>query len=268
VGGFVAGSTIQQMTKLVKTQGVDYAVDYILGTITLNAGQFTPGNEVVIVYTPMLQDLDHYELFRVNGNEPVTPSDGHTEITRDAVIVHPSVITVDLNIASTALSYTDTLGATENGETRTYYLFAADQETTPNYSTAAIVMVETIPTVPQEPVVTVSDSKVEIAWDALDASADDNTDGFNIYRCDGTEFVPADCIKVNSSLIAKATPYFDDSVDNVLNRRPPGDVPYPVNGQIYTYRIESEDTITAWTIGTKNEDVETGPAQPVASKVP
>lgn len=266
-GGFVAGSTVQQVTSVVKTSGVDYAMDYVFGNITLVTGQFAPGDEVVIIYTPMLQDLSHYELYRVNGNEPVSPSVGHTLITRDAVLSHPSVVAVDLNIADTALSYTDTLGSGENGETRTYYLFAADQETSANYSTAAYVMVETIPTIPQSPVVIVGDEKVEISWDALSV-ADENTDGFNIYRCDGTEFIPADCIRVNSTLIAKSTPYFNDSAENTLNRRSSGDVPYPVNGQVYTYKIESEDTVTAWTIGTKNADVETGPAQPVASKVP
>lgn len=266
-GGFAAGADVQQVTALVKTSGVDYAMDYVLGSVSLVAGQFTPGNEVVILYTPMIQDLDHFEIFRVDGDLPVTPSVGHSLVTRDDVLADPTVVTVDLSIASTALSYSDTAGATENGETRTYYLFAADAETSPNYSKASGVMVETIPTVPQEPVVTVGDSQVEIAWDGLVLGTDDNTDGFNIYRCDGDTFVPATCIRVNDILIHRSTPLFDDSIGNVTNRRPPAEVPYPVNGQIYTYRIEAEDTDTAWDIGTKNADVETGVAQPVASKV-
>jgi len=264
--GFPAGSTVKKVTTSLKVKGVDYTMDYSLGIISLIGGKFTPGSEAVVFYTPILQDLDHFELYRVNGNETVDPTTGHSRVTFDAVLGAPSMVAVDTSIVSTAVGYADALNSAQNGETRTYYLFAADSAIVTNYSYPAIVMVETIPSIPTNPIATTSSEKVELSWDNLPSGTDDNTDGFNVYRCDGAVFDAATCVKLNSTLIPKGTPYFDDSIDNVTNRRPPSEAPYPQNGMTYSYKIESEDTITYWDIGTKNEDAETGAAILVASK--
>lgn len=264
--GFTTGATVKSVTIFVKTKTTDYTMDYSLGILTLVAGQFTPGNDVSSIYTPILQDLDHFELYRVNGNEIVNPLAGYSRVTRDAVLAAPSVITVDDAITSVSVNYADLLDVNQNGETRTYYLFASDSSITPNYSAASAVMVETIPSVPQNPGVVLSDSRVELSWNSLGVTHDENTDGFNIYRSIGSVFDAAACLKVNSILIPLGTQYFDDSDFNTVNRRPAVEVPYPQNGSTYSYKIESEDTETEWDIGTKNEDSETGSAQLTASK--
>lgn len=262
--GFPAGATVKQVTTSVKTKGVDYTMDYSLGIISLINGRFTPGNEASVFYTPLLQDLDHFELYRVNGNETVDPSDGHSRVTIDAVLSSPTVVPVDTSLSDTSVGYADSLNADQNGETRTYYLFSVD--TAPNYSYPALVMVETLPSIPTNPSATTSSERVELLWDDLPSGSDDNTDGFNVYRCDGSIFDAETCLKVNSDLIPKNTPYFDDSDHNATNRRPPEEVPYPQNGMTYSYKIESEDTVTDWDVGTKNADQETGTAVLVASK--
>jgi hypothetical protein len=264
--GFPIGSTVKTVTKAVKTKGVDYTLDYSLGILSLLAGQFSPTSEVAVFYTPLLQDLDHFELYRVNGNEPVDPSNGHSRVTRDAVLGHPSSVGVDTHINSASVGYSDALDASHNGDTRTYYLFSVDDAASPNYSYPAIVMVETIPSIPTNPFANTSSERVELYWDDLPSGSDDNTDGFNVYRCDGAVFDAATCVKVNSDLIDKTISYFDDSDNNTTDRRPPSEVPYPQNGLTYSYKIESEDTVTTWDTGTKNEDAETGTAVLVASK--
>ena len=264
--GFPAGSTVKNVTTSLKTLGVDYTIDYSLGIISLIAGKFAPGSGVAVFYTPLLQDLDHFELYRVNGDETVSPSDGHSKVTVDAVLAKPSVVPVDVSIDSSSVGYADALNADQNGDTRTYYMFSVDSALTPNYSYPATVMVETIPSIPTNPSAVPSSDRVELLWDNLPSGTDDNTDGFNVYRCEGSVFDAATCVKLNDALIDTATPYFDDSVINTTNRRPPSEVPYPENGMTYSYKIESEDTLTEWTIGTKNEDAETGSSVLVASK--
>jgi len=260
---FPAGSTVKTVSVNQKTRDVDYSVDYTAGKLTLENGAFAAGSDVFVIYGVLLSDLHHYELYRVSGDHPVTPTEGHSRVTLDAVTHHAGYKAVSRDISPTATSITELMPPSANGESWTFYLFAVDDESPENSSFAASVMLETIPSVPQEPQVALGDRKVYLSWSGFPASSDLNTDGYNVYRCDGADFDPSRCVKVNSVLIDKATPFFDDSADNTTNRRSDLEVPIPQNGQVYTYRIEAEDTDTSWDVGTRNEDVE-GPANLVA----
>lgn len=264
--GFAAGATVKKVLATLKTSGVDYTINYSLGNISLNAGQFSAGNKVFVEYTPLTPGLAKLELYRVPGDNPVSPSAGHTKVTKDAVFATPGVVVVSYNIPATITSWTDILNASDNGETWTYYLFAVDNASNANVSNAASIMIETIPTIPQNPRAAVSHNNVNLSWDNLPGSSDININGFNVYRCEGAVFIDSACLKVNSSLIPKATPNFTDGPKNYLNRRPNSEVPFPQNGKVYSYKIESEDSSTSWVVGTKNEDAETGGAQLTARK--
>ena len=268
LSGFSSGATVSKVAVVVKTNGIDYTVNYLVGSVQILAGQFTPGKYIASFVQPVLQDLDHFELYRVPGDMPVTPTLGHSDITKDAVLAASGVVIVNDAIPRIDSFYADEMTSDTNGENWTYYLFSVDSSMNSNTSWASSVLVETIPSIPQNPGVTVGNNRVFLEWDALRGFTDLNTDGFNIYRVDGPVFLDASCIKVNSILISKLTPEFEDSANNMINRRPNSEVMHPQNGYIYSYKIESEDTITDWDVGTKNEDIETGLHVYTATKVP
>ena len=114
-----------------------------------------------------------------------------------------------------------------------------------------MVFVELVATVPQNPMAEVSSNKVVVSWDAVN---DPNANGYNVFRSPGSTFTPAQALKVNSTLIPTGTGRvsFDDSAGNVSNRVPVGTAPFPQDGQTFTYKIETEDTVTFWTDGTSN----------------
>jgi hypothetical protein len=249
--------TVKKVDSMVlKTVTTHYTITQATGVINLVNGAFTAGSSVVLKYQTTLQDLDHFELLRVPGNLPLGADPTFATVNAD-----PNKVVVSSAIASGDTSYQETLTDAENGETWTYYLFSVDDEGTPNKSVADGVMVETIPTIPQNLAKTVGDAKVLLGWDD---EKGDNGNGYNVYRCAGSPFVDANSIKVNSALLASAD--FDDSEENVTNRRPVGEVAFPANGSTYTYKVEAEDTATGWSTGTKNADSESGAAQLTASK--
>lgn len=245
---FTTSATVKEIDVVSKTVTTDYTINNTTGVFSLVPGQFTSGKEVFAKYTTNLSDLDGYEIYRIPGNMPL--ADGSD---RAAVIGHGSVVTVDTSVVSTATDYTDTLASTENGENHTYYLFAKDDESTPNYAFSDAVFVETIPSLPENLGKTTKDAGVVLTWDALPGGSDANTNGFNIRRDDGATFEDSTAVTLNSAIIVSGTTTFDDSADNVTNRVAAGTVPYPVNGLAYSYKVESEDTDTAWSTGTVNQ---------------
>ena len=248
-----SGAAVKQVTLATKTEATHYTLDKPTGVLTEQAGGFTAGNRIVVKYQTTLQDLGHYELYRAPGNAPVAVP------TKANVLAAGGVQTVDAAILVSATSKQDaSLADADDGKDFTYYLFAVD--TAGNASNLSndvmtanshLVFVETVPTVPQALATQVSSNKVLVSWQA---AADPNANGYNVFRCDGSSFDPNAAVKVNSSLVAKGsgTASFDDSADNSANRRPPGEVPYPVDGQTYSYKVETEDTTTFWTDGTSN----------------
>lgn len=225
------------------TETTDYAIVLSTGEVTLVNGQTSVDDVITIDYTATLQDLDHLEAFRIPGNLPVAADASYATVTG-----HGSVETVNDAIASTATSTQDVLTSGYNGEDWSYYVFAVDDETSANESVADGVLIETLVTIPQDLSKTVGDAQAILNWTAV---ADDNFDGANIFRCDGSSFVAANAVQANSALVA--TTSFDDSVGNVTNRVASGSLAYPVNGSSYTYKIEAEDTTSAWTTGTANQ---------------
>jgi hypothetical protein len=230
---FGAGATISPSS---------YTMDSATGLVTLNADAANATDEITIDYTTTLSDLDGYVLLRVKGGSETFTDHGD-------IVGQSGAVTVSDSLASGATSTVETLTASENGESHVYYLFALDDESSPNYSDADLVAVDTIPTIPQNLAKTVSENKVVLSWDEV---TDDNCDGYNIYRNDGASLDQSALEQLNSSIIAAGSPTFDDSADNSSNRVSEGTVAYPGNGSSYTYVVESEDTTSVWTTGTVN----------------
>ncbi|MCX5784585.1 MAG: hypothetical protein NTX59_02755 [Elusimicrobia bacterium] len=248
-----SGAVVKQTVVITKTLSTHYNLDLSTGVLTELAGGFTAGNRIAMRYQGVLQDLDHYELYRVPGNAPVSIP------TKVNVLAAAGVSAVSSAILSTATSFQDqTPLDPDNGKDFTYYLFAVDDQGNASNLISEVMtanphmaFVELIPTVPQNLSLDVSSNKVNITWDAV---SDANANGYNIFRAPGSSFDPAQALKVNSTLIAKGTGRvsFDDSASNASNRRPSAQVPYPLDGQTYSYKVEAEDTTTYWTDGTSN----------------
>lgn len=248
-----SGAVIKAVTFSIKTESTHYDIDLPTGVITELASGFTAGNRIVIKYQTSLQDLDHYELYRVPGNSTVS------EPNKTNVLAASGVATVNVAILSTATSFQDqSLVDTDNGKDFTYFLFALDSQGNASSVTSEVmtqnlhlVYVELISSIVQSLATEVSSNKVVVAWDAV---TDPNANGYNIFRSPGAVFNSGVALKVNSTLIPKGTGRisFDDSATNLVNRRPSIDVPYPQNGQTFSYKLETEDTTTFWSDGTSN----------------
>src|SRR3989344_2387038 len=252
VSGFSAGALVQEAQGVTpKIPVTDFSIALPSGVIDLVPGQFTPAAEVIIAYQSELQDLDHLEVYRLPGSDPVT------DTSRSNVLAQSGLVVIDNALIPTSVQVIDTLVEDENGENWTYYIYAVDDESSPNVSAADSVVVETIPTIPQNLIKQVSENQVKIFWDFLPVTSDSNTDGFNVYRSDGPVFDTSTAVRVNTTVIPSTTPFFDDSAGNGVNRRPISEVAIPVNGNEYTYRIESIDSVTSWDVGTENESAET-----------
>lgn len=246
---YTTSATVKEVnTMTLKTLTTDYTIVTSTGVLTLVAGQWTNGKSIVVNYQATLQDLAGFVLYRLPSGSILTDK------TFSNVTSQPGAVLVSSTIPDTDTQYIETLAAGDNGENWTYYLFAKDDETIPNYSLADGVLVETITSIPQNLTSTVGDAKVILTWDAAPGGADANQDGWNVYRNNGGSLVPGSLVKANSAVIVKGTTTFDDSADNITNRVSSGTLAYPANGSTYTYVVESEDTTTAWTTGTRNQD--------------
>ncbi|MCG3204090.1 MAG: hypothetical protein KCHDKBKB_00793 [Elusimicrobia bacterium] len=248
-----SGSVVKEVTFVSKTEATHYNVDLPTGVITELIGGFTTGNRIAIKYETTLQDLDHYELYRVPSNASVSVP------TKTNVLAASGVVTVNDVISSASTSFQDqSLVDTDNGKDFTYYLFAVDsQGNASNLSSEVmtenlhLVFVELISSITQNLATEVSSNKVVVSWDAV---SDPNANGYNIFRSVGAVFNAGSALKVNSALIPKGTGRisFDDSAGNLVNRRPDNEVPFPQNGQTFAYKLETEDTVTSWSDGTSN----------------
>ena len=248
-----SGAAVKAATLSAKALGTHYNLELATGVLTELAGGFTAGNRVAMRYQGVLQDLDHYELYRVPGNAPVAIP------TKVNVLASSGVATVSAAIVSTATSFQDqTPLDPDNGKDFTYYIFGLDDQGNASNLASEVMtanphlaFVEMIPTVVQNLATDVSSNKVTVSWDA---AADPNANGYNVFRSPGSSFDPLQAVKVNSTLIPKGTGRvtFDDSASNLTNRRPPAEVPYPQDGQTFSYKVETEDTTTYWSDGTSN----------------
>lgn len=259
-----SGSQIRETTFSLKTETTHYTLDSATGVLTEVGTSFTAGNKIIINYQTSLQDLDHFELYRVPGNSPVSVP------TKTNVLAASGVQTVDAAIPAIATSKQDTsLTDADNGKDFTYYVFAVDSQGNASNLTSEVVtlnlhlaFVELIPTVVQNLLSQVSTNQVVVSWDAV---SDPNANGYNIFRSDGASFDPNAAVKLNSSLIPKGTGRvsFDDSSNNLSNRVSGAVASFPVDGQTFSYKIETEDSVTFWADGTSNVPP---PADTTASK--
>lgn len=247
------GAIIKAATLVAKTLATHYNLALATGVLTELAGGFTAGNRIIIRYQTTLQDLAKYEIYRVPSNAPVSVP------TRTNVLAAAGVITVSAAVPSTATFFEDqTPLDADNGKDSTYYIFAVDNQGNASNLTSEVmtqnihlVFVELIGTIPQNLATEVSSNKVLVSWDAV---ADPNANGYNIFRSPSSTFVAASAIKLNSTLIPKGTGRvsFDDSAGNTVNRVPAVTAPFPADGQTFSYKLETEDTVTFWTDGTSN----------------
>lgn len=248
-----SGSAVKSATLAAKTENTHYTITPTTGVVTESAGGFSAGSRIVVRYNTTLQDLNHYELYRLPGNASVAVP------TKSEVLAAAGVQTISTAISSAATSAQDTtLNDPDNGKDFTYYLFAVDnQGNASNLSSDVmtannhLAFVELIGTVPQNLLTEVSSNKVLVKWDAV---PDPNANGYNIYRSNGSSFNPAAAVKLNSTLIPKGSGQvsFDDSAGNLTNRVAVGVAPFPADGQTFSYKLETEDTTTSWSDGTSN----------------
>lgn len=248
-----SGALVKVVTLTQKNIGVHYNLELNTGVLSELNGGFTAGNKIVIRYQTSLTDINHYELYLVPGNAPVSIP------IKSEVLSFPGVTAVSTNIPASSTSYQDQLLLEQdNGKDYTYYLFAVDNDGNSSSLTTEVmsqnmhlVFIETIPSIVQNLATDISSNKVTISWDAV---LDPNANGYNIYRSPGTTFELSQAVKVNSILIPKGSGkiYFEDSSNNTTNRRPISEVPAPIDGQGYSYKIETEDTNTYWLDGTSN----------------
>lgn len=244
VGAFTAAASVRNVDILLKVETTDYTVDLPSGVFSLLAGQFTASNPVFFRYKQEITDLDVYELYRIPGQTPYPDGVHHDDILGDG-----GVVVVDDSISNSLTQFVDVLDSPENGKSWTYYLFAKD--TKGNISRGQSMYIETLVSRVQNLQATVGDTKVVLTWDAL---VDPNVDGVNVYRSPGAVFDPSTAERVNSSLLTGTS--FEDGPENAIDRRPPGEVAYPVSGQQYSYSVEAEDTVTDWDTGTQNESLD------------
>ncbi|RMD87202.1 MAG: hypothetical protein D6813_13925 [Calditrichaeota bacterium] len=248
-GPFLTGSVVKTVITQQKVEGLDYTIDILTGIILTNAGQFLNGNDIIIEYQTELQDLSNFAVYR--SSTQIQKGNGYSSITLNDVKNFSGTTILDENIDKTQASYTDnTLTEAENGQNIYYYLFALDQSTHQNVSFGNEVLVETLPSVPQNLTSNSYDSRVIIYWDKV---KNVNVNGYNVFRSDGDVFDKANAVQINSILIDKDTTSFDDSFANTTNRVESSVVPFPINGLKYTYKVESVDSTTLWDTGTANQ---------------
>lgn len=250
------GSAVRQVSLTAKAEALHYTVSLPTGVITELTGGFTAAAKILIRYNTSLADLSHYELYKAPANAPVAiPSKAN-------VLIAAGVVTVNAAIGSGATSAIDATPIdADNGKDWTYYLFAMDTQGNASGISSDVmsennhlVFTEFIGTVPQNLLAEVSTNKVTVKWDAV---VDLNSNGYNVYRSNGSSFTPGTAVKLNSILIPKGVGQisFNDSAANVTNRVSSGVAPFPVDGQTFSYKMETEDTITFWTDGTANVPV-------------
>ena len=210
----------------------------------LRAGAALPGvlSEITVDYFREVY-LDHFEIIKIK--------DGSTSYTSyDEVINDPNKEIVSNNISASSSTYIETMTNLENGTNYIYYIFAVDSDE--NKSICDIQLIETIPSIVQNFVVSFRTGEVELFWDEIN---EDNLDGFNIYRNNGNTLQKASLVKLNNKLITGTS--FLDSPLNTTNRKTPAEINYPIEGQDYTYVIEAVDSNSSWKVGTLNETSET-----------
>lgn len=257
-------TTVKEADAALKTGGgTHYTLTLATGVLVTVAGAFPATDEIVIDYTTTLADLDGYTLLR--------HASLLSDTTYESVSLQPGVVVVSDAITSGATSYVETLTAADNGESWYYYLYAKDDEATPNRSEVMVggpLIVETIPSIPQNLGKTVGDQAVILSWNSLGpGSSDGNTNGYSVYRNNGNTLDAPNLRKISLIVIPKAQLTFEDSQDGIDSgdRVAAGTVALPANGSIYTYVIEAEDTTTGWTTGTQNQSFGVG-ANLVGSK--
>lgn len=263
---FSAGATVKEADAAPKTGGgTDYTLTLATGIFVAVGGQFTASNDIVIAYATTLGDLDGYTLLR---NTTLLANTAYENVSLDG-----GTIVVSDAIGSGTVTFQETLSASENGETWYYYFYAKDDESSPNRSEVAsggVLLVEMLPSIPQNIGKTVGDQAVILSWDALGpGSSDVNTDGYNVYRNPGAALDAPNLLKLNLIVVPKVQLSFQDSQAGITagDRVTAGAVVLPINGQFYTYVLEAEDTTTAWTTGTQNQSFGQG-AQTVGSQTP
>lgn len=260
---YASGATVKEADALLKTEGVDYTFTPATGALDTIAGQFTGGNDVALGYITSLLDLNGFTILR---NPNLLADTSYESVVADG----DSVLVTDALLAG-ATSAQDTLTAAENGEDWYYYVYAKDDELSPNRSEVASggpILVETIPSIPQNLAASPGDASVILSWDSLGpGGSDGNTDGFNVYRNDGNLLDKPNLQKLNAVIVPVGTTSFKDNQAGIddSSRVGAGTVPLPTNGQFYTYVVEAEDSVTGWTTGTQNQSFGQA-AQATASK--
>ena len=233
---------IDTVNKVITTD--KWYFNYETGKGVLRSGSAIPStlSEITIDYFYQIK-LEKYELYKIeNGSNNYT--------SYDEVINDQNNIIVNDDISSNLVNYIEEMTSDENGTNFMYYLFAVSSDGM--YSNCDLQLIETIPSIIQNFVLTIRTGEVNLYWDLVE---EPNIDGYNIWRCEGTVLQKQNLIKLNNELVT--TNEFSDSSLNTETRKSPTEVTYPIESKSYVYIIEAVDINSSWKVGIENESSET-----------
>jgi len=243
-GIYIVNSTpiIDTINKTIITDKWNFNYETGKGILKSGSALSNTLSQITIDYYYKIK-LNHYEIYKIeNGSNKY--------ISYEEVINDPNVVIVNDNISSNNVSYIEELDSDENGINYMYYIFAVDSIDT--HSICDNQLIETIPSIIQNFVLTIRSSNVTLFWDLLEES---NVDGYNIFRCEGTILQKENLKKLNSVIITDNE--FIDSSLNTETRKSPLEIEYPLESKKYVYVVEAVDKHTSWKLGIENESNET-----------
>lgn len=239
--------TINDVTPL--TEVTDYTITLASGDFIINETAATIDKLVWTVYQTDLTDYEGGDFWILPGILPLADYSDPASVS-----VYPGAIMLgSTNSIETSFSF-ERDGA-PLGRDYTLYSIAKDDESPTNPSLARAASLTHIPArVTTGSILSAGPGSLTISWNdtTLDGSF---VTGYNIVRSPGQTFVPALAEKLNVNLIT--TTQFTDA-DGAPNRVPVIDVAAPVDGQFYSYSIESAVATGQWTITTLNRRIDQG----------
>lgn len=244
------GATIRTVNNEVEVvNGPDYSVNEANGQVTVFDTASTRNKTIFIDYVTLCQDYGGCDFWLIEGEHPITGTDDD--------YIKPQEVSSFLNA--------ELIGSSEPGDTSfefrkegsclgrdfTLYCIAKDLESIVNPSLVRAVAFTFIPARPTTISTEVGDNRVTISWN--DTTEDGSEcEGYNVVRSNGATFNAANSQRINSVLIAASGgPNFVDQ-EGAPNRVAIESVPAPVNGNSFSYAVESGITTSLWNQITRN----------------
>lgn len=241
-GAFVR--TLNSVTTL--NEGPDYSINLTNGEVSVADTLATRDKYIFIDYVTVCNDYDGADFWIVPGVHPITGTDDDYILPQQIPVATGAIQVGSSGPSDTSFTFLKSGNCL--GHDYTLYAIAKDAETIPNPSLARAVPFTFIPARPTTITTEVGDGRVTIEWDdvTLDGS---KADGYNVVRSNGPVFNGAGGQKVNQVAIT-ALEFTDQS--GAVNRVSDTELAPPVNGNTYSYVVESLVITALWGILTRN----------------